>query len=87
LSAKTFNSAFGRKEYMEAYVAEEEARKRLAADPSLYAAFEARLEDPMFAGDPGARLDFFYRRPPAWEERHKLIPLFRVDASLLAATP
>jgi hypothetical protein len=78
-----FNGAFERKEYMEDYVAEEEARKMLAADPSLRAAFEARLQDPAFAGDPRARLEFFYQRHPAWDERLNLVPVFRVAASPL----
>ena len=82
-----FNSAFERKEYMEEYVAEEEARKMLAADPALRAEFEARLLDPAFAGDPHARLDFFYQRHPAWDERFNLVPIVRVAASPIAASP
>jgi hypothetical protein len=62
-----FNAVFERKEYMEAYVAEEEARRMLEADPALKAAFEERLRtDPAFKGSPAARLDFFYQRHPAW---------------------
>ncbi|WP_437311349.1 M14 family zinc carboxypeptidase [Sorangium sp. So ce388] len=78
-----FNAAFERKEYMEAYVAEEEARRMLAADPALRAEFEARLRDPAFAKDSRARLDFFYRRHPSWDERVNLVPVFRVAASPL----
>jgi len=75
-----FNSVFERKEYMEDYVAEEEARKMLAADPALRAAFEARLKDPAFEKSPKERLDFFYQRHPAWDERVNLIPVLRVEA-------
>jgi hypothetical protein len=82
-----FNSAFERKEYMEDYIAEEEARKMLAADPALRAEFEARLKDAAFAGSPKARLDFFYRRHPSWDERFNLIPVLRVATSPLAAAP
>ena len=82
-----FNSAFERKEYMEPYVTEEEARKMLAADPSLRAEFEARLADPAFAGSAEARLDFFYKRHPAWDERVNLVPIYRVDTSPLAGGP
>jgi len=75
-----FNNAFERKEYMEAYVAEAEARKMMAADPSLKAEFEARVqEDPAFAADPRARLDFFYRRHPAWDQGYNIYPVLRVD--------
>jgi len=73
-----FNNAFEQKEYMEAYVAEDVARQQLAADPALAAAFHRRLaEDPAFAKDPGARLDFFYRRSPSWDERRDLYPVLR----------
>jgi hypothetical protein len=73
-----FNNAFEQKEYMEAYVAEDVARKQLAADPALAAAFKKKLaDDPAFAKDPDARLDFFYRRSPSWDERFDLYPVMR----------
>jgi hypothetical protein len=73
-----FNNYLERKEYMEEYVAEEAARDMLAADPALAAAFKARLEsDPAFAKNPRARLDFFARRHPTWDERHNLYPVYR----------
>ena len=75
-----FNVAFERKEYMEDYVAEDVARKMLAADPALRAEFERRVAaDPAFASDPAARLDFFYRRHTAWDERYGLYPVLRLD--------
>ena len=74
-----FNNAFEQKEYMEAYVAEDVARAQLAADPALAAAFKKKLaNDPAFAEDPGARLDFFYRRSPSWDERLDLYPVMRM---------
>ncbi|MDG2526261.1 M14 family metallopeptidase [Stenotrophomonas sp. HITSZ_GD] len=73
-----FNNAFERKEYMEAYVAEDVAEQMLAGDPALKAEFERRLrEDAAFAADPRARLDFFYRRHPSWDERYRLYPVMR----------
>lgn len=78
-----FNNHFERKEYMEDYVAEEVAREMLARDPALKAEFERRLqEDPAFASDPKARLDFFYRRHPAWDDRFQLYPVLRADRPL-----
>ncbi|MGH9382267.1 MAG: M14 family metallopeptidase [Thermoanaerobaculia bacterium] len=75
-----FNNAFERKEYMEDYVAEQVAREMLAEDPALSAEFERKLaEDPEFAGDPRARLDFFYRRHPSWDERYNLYPVLRTS--------
>ncbi|MFN7130987.1 MAG: M14 family zinc carboxypeptidase, partial [Myxococcales bacterium] len=72
-----FNAAFEQKEYMEDYVAEEEARAMLARDPSLAGEFARRLEDPAFARDPGARLRFFYARHPSFDERYRLYPVYR----------
>lgn len=73
-----FNNAFERKEYMEAYVAEAVAREMLAADPALRADFEHRLrEDAGFAASPAARLEFFHRRHPSWDERLDLYPVLR----------
>jgi hypothetical protein len=74
-----FNNAFERKEYMEDYVAEAVARDMLR-DPAVKAAFEQRLkEDQAFADDPGARLEFFHRRHPSWDERYQLYPVLRID--------
>lgn len=77
-----FNNAFERKEYMEDYVAEDVAREMLARDPALRAAFEKKLkDDPKFAASADARLEFFYRRHTAWDERYGLYPVFRIDTT------
>jgi hypothetical protein len=77
-----FNGAFEQKEYMEPYVAEQVAGEMLHADPELAAAFKKRLaEDAEFAKDPSARLDFFYRRHPSWDERYNLYPVYRTQGS------
>ena len=82
LSWGFFNGAFEQKEYLEPYVAEELARQMLAADPALRKAFDERLaKDSKFAADPHARLDFFYRRSPYWDDRAELYPVFRLDAA------
>ncbi|HWW04046.1 M14 family zinc carboxypeptidase [Collimonas sp.] len=73
-----FNNAFEKKEYMEAYVAEDVAREQLAADPALAAEFRTKLAaDPEFAKDPAARLEFFARRHTSWDERYNLYPVMR----------
>ncbi|QWP74855.1 peptidase M14 [Lysobacter sp. K5869] len=76
-----FNNAFERKEYMEDYVAEDVAREMLK-DPKVKAEFEAKLrDDAAFAKSPQARLDFFYRRHTAWDERYNLYPVLRTDTA------
>lgn len=60
-----FDAIFEQKEYGEAYVLEELAREMMARDPKLKAEFEKKVaSDPVFAGSPSARLEFFYERSP-----------------------
>lgn len=78
-----FNNAFERKEYLEAYVAEDVAREQLAADPALKAAFEKKLADePEFAKSPASRLEFFARRHASWDQNFEKYPVIRVDTPL-----
>ena len=74
-----FNNAFERKEYMEAYVAEDVAREQLAADPTLAAAFKNKLAtDADFAKSPAARLEFFAQRHSSWDQQFNLYPVMRI---------
>ncbi len=74
-----FNNAFERKEYMEAYVAEQVAREMLD-DRRVKAEFERRLRaDEEFAASTQARLDWFYQRHDAWDDRLNLYPVLRTD--------
>jgi len=62
-----FNTAFERKEYMEAYVAECRGARDAGADPALAADFGKKVaEDAEFAKSPSARLEFFHRRHSSW---------------------
>ncbi len=82
-----FNACFEQKEYMEPYVADQIARTQLAQTPGLKEEFTRRLaEDPAFAADPRARLEFFLRRHSSWDTELNLYPVFRVD-ELLATQP
>ncbi len=69
-----------RTEYAEPRVMEVKAREMMAADPALRAAFEAELQKPEFASSAQARLDFFYRRLPHYDERFLRYPIARLDA-------
>ena len=61
-------------------MAEQIARELLAADPALMDVFKAKLSsDKAFAASPKARLDFFYRRHPSWDEQYQLVPVYRVE--------
>ncbi len=73
-----FNNHFEQKEYMEGYVAEAVAREMMAGDPALKARFEQQLKnDPAFAADPQARLQFFHRLHYSWDARLNLYPVLR----------
>lgn len=65
-------------EYVEGYVMEPMARAMLAADPALRAEFDRRVaDDPAFAADPLARLQWFYERTPFFDARYRLYPVGR----------
>lgn len=76
-----FNAHLEQKEYMEPYALEAEAERMLAADPALAEAFSRQLaNDKAFAASSEKRLEFFYRRHPAFDARQDLYPVFRMDA-------
>ena len=67
-----------RAEYFEAYVMEPMARRMLDASIPLRKAFERKLEeDPAFAKNPRARLEWFYEKTPYADTRYRMIPLGR----------
>jgi hypothetical protein len=78
-----FHAVLARTEYVEAYIMEPTARRMLAEDPALGAAFERALaEDPTLAADPQARLQWFYRRTPFPDERWRVYPVAREIAGV-----
>jgi hypothetical protein len=79
-----FNAHFEEKEYMENYVTEEVARQMLATRPEITAEFIERLaKDPQFAKDPAARLAFFRRHHPSWDDRLNVYPVMRVARGIV----
>lgn len=75
-----FNAHFEQKEYMEDYVAEEVGQQMLQSNPELARQFEERLaKDPDFAKSASARLDFFYRRHPSYDQQLNVYPVLRTD--------
>ncbi|UCG32210.1 MAG: M14 family metallopeptidase [Phycisphaerales bacterium] len=78
-----FDQIFAQIEYGESYVLEALAREMLARDPELRSEFEERLRsDPQFAASPRARLYFFYRRSPYWDDHKNKYPVARVTGPL-----
>jgi hypothetical protein len=73
-----FNPVFERKEYMEPYVTEAAARAMIEKDPALRTAFDAAVAaDPELAKSSALKLEWFYRRHPAWDDRVNLLPVYR----------
>ncbi|HEY1588958.1 MAG TPA: M14 family metallopeptidase [Rhodanobacter sp.] len=77
------DAIFEAKEYAEPRVLEKLAREMLAKDPSLKAEFERKLhDDPAFAADSGARLEFFFDHSPWYAAQHVgAYPVLRLDAA------
>ncbi len=87
LSWGFFNAIFEQKEYSEHYVAEALAREMLRADPDLQTEFEQRIrKDREFAGNPRARLQFFYKRSPYWDDHKDVYPIARITTPLRVKT-
>ncbi len=70
-----FNSIFQRTEYIENYAVLPLAREMLK-DPKIKQQFEKKLKsDDTFAKDPSARLDFFYKRTPYYDNQYLKYPV------------
>jgi hypothetical protein len=76
-----FDPIFEQKEYAEGYVLEKLARVMMEKDPKLREEFLKKLDsDPDFARDRRARLNFFYKRSPWWDEKIGLYPVGRLKS-------
>jgi hypothetical protein len=81
------DAIFETKEYGEPRVLEKLARDMEAKDPLLKAEFERTLQnDPVFAANPQARLNFFFQHSPWYAaQRVGAYPVLRLDAGELNA--
>ena len=80
------DAIFEAKEFGEPRVLEKLARDMLAKDPKLKAEFAQKLrDDPAFAADSRARLDFFFMQSPWYTvQQVGAYPVLRMDAAQLA---
>lgn len=75
-----FDAVLQQKEHFSPYVFEDVAAELLRTQPELRQALEARkAEDPAFARDGYAQLEFVYLRSPHYEAAHRRYPVFRVE--------
>jgi len=71
-----FDGILMQKEYFSSYVFEEEAARLLDAHPEWRAELEQKKKnDPDFAQNARAQLDWVYRRSPYYEPTHRLYPV------------
>jgi hypothetical protein len=78
-----FNACFEQKEQAEPYVAEAIAAEIYASDERAREEFQRKLsEDAAFAGSPSARLEFFLRRHPSWDDHYMRYPIVRLETEL-----
>jgi murein tripeptide amidase MpaA len=74
-----FDAIFEQKEYAENYVMEPLAAKMLAEDPALKAEFEKKKsEDPAFAKNPNAILNWFFSKTPYWDNHKDIYPVGKI---------
>jgi hypothetical protein len=74
-----FNAVFEQKEYAEMYVMEKKAREMLQDNEQLREKFEAKMEnEPSFANNPWAMLNWFYKKTPYWDEKKNVYPVSKI---------
>jgi len=81
------SGALEQKEWIDLRVLDPLAEEMLKGDPKLRAEWEERLKDPKFAENTRARIEFFYRRTPYWDETVGLLPVYRLERPLPGLTP
>lgn len=74
-----FDAIFEQKEYAENYVMEPIAAKMIAENPGLKAEFEKKKsEDPAFAKNPNAILNWFFTKTPYWDDHKDIYPIGKI---------
>ncbi len=79
------SGALEQKEWIDLRVLDPIAVEMLKKDPKLRAEWEEKLKDPKFEGNPRARIEFFYRRTPWWDDTVGLLPVYRLEKPLEVA--
>lgn len=75
-----FDAILGQKEYYSAYVFEDTASQLLKDNKALKTAFEMeKANNPKFAEDGQAQLDWVYKHSNYYEKTHRLYPIFRIN--------
>ena len=81
------SGALEQKEWIDLRILDPIAEEMLKKDPKLRAEWEEKLKDPKFAENTRARIEFFYRRTPYWDDTVGLLPVYRLEKPLPGLTP
>lgn len=82
-----FDGIFEQKEYASSYVMEAMAREMITKDPALMRELDRKkADDPDFARNPGAILNWFYSKTPYWDSRINVYPVGKVMNSSTLGT-
>ncbi len=74
-----FYAIFERKEYFESYSMEPIAEKMYNENPELRKEFDLKIKtDEKFKNNSRARLNFFYKRSPYYDQKHNYYPITRL---------
>jgi hypothetical protein len=83
-----FNAIFEQKEYAETYIMEPLAQEMLEKNLSLRRQFEdMKTNNPGFAENQWAMLNWFYRETPYWDQHKNIYPVARIADSELLPEP
>ena len=74
-----FDTILQQKEHFSPYVFEDKAEAFLTQNPSIKAAFEAKLKnDTAFFNHPKAQLNWIFKKTPHYEKAHMQLPVYKV---------
>lgn len=76
------SGALEQKEWIDMRVLDPIAEEMLEKDPKLRAEWAEKLKDPRFESSSRARIEFFYRRTPYWDDTVGLLPVYRLEKLL-----
>lgn len=81
------SGALEQKEWIDLRILDPVAEEMLRKDPKLRAEWEEKLKDPGFEGNSRARIEWFYRRTPYWDDTVGLLPVYRLETRLTGLSP
>ena len=82
-----FNAMFQRTEYVASYINVPLAHQMISENPELKAEFEQAMKDKTFAADDRAKLHWFYKRSPYYDEAYLKYPVLMASPNPCMENP